>query len=125
MGDRYIGVDEKRANKAQRLYDAALDKYLVVMDRILSNYSEIEEILDGNAMGLEGEKYNITKERRAALKERSGKLEAFMKNPDSTLSHIHQKLKRKAMSLDIGGDVKIEKSSQSPQVADIAEFRID
>ena len=89
-----ITKDEKRVNRAQSLYDNGLDKFLDIITQIDKDIPEICDILHGSAMDKPDEKYQITKERRAALKDQLALWKANVQNPEKVLAQINDGLKK-------------------------------
>ena len=119
MGDRYIPVDEKKVNKAQRIYDSSVDQYLEMIEKINDDIPEIVDILHGIAMGREEPKYQITKQQHSAMKDQLNIWKANIHNPEKVLSHIHGELKKRYAKADQSNN---QQSSNQPNIAVFSKF---
>lgn len=89
-----ITKDQRKVNKAQDLYDKGSEHYLNMIEMISKDIPEICDILHGVAMGKKGDKYKVSKERVASLKDQLNIWKANVQNPEKILAHIDNGLKK-------------------------------
>ncbi len=118
-----ITKDERKVNRAQRLYDDSVDKYLNLIEKINDDIPEIVDLLHGYAMGKKEEKYQLTSAQYGALKEQLNIWKANVQNPEKILANINNKLKKVHKTNKLGDDPKPSESEKGSDKPNLAVFR--
>lgn len=122
-------VDDRRVIAAQRTYDESVDNWIRIIGQLNSEILQIYDLMDGYAKGKTDEKYNISSQQYAALKDQFNLWKSNLREPDKVLEHLdanlkkqfkeRTKAKKEAKKQAVAADVKPveQKADAIPKVA--------
>ena len=112
-----ISKDARKVNRAQKLYDDGLEKWLRDFKRINDSIDEINDLIHGYTMGkgADDERYQLSTTRFNALKDQKSFWTSCMKQPEKWMAHINDGLKKEVLSSK--SSTPSSNSSSQPQLA--------